>query len=65
MNVDIGTEAAQFLFWEHINGILVAVYLDGSPPVDHPGIVDVDAAADGKHLVWCVDVRGAQMTTYT
>jgi hypothetical protein len=25
MNVTIGTEAAEFLFWEHINGIFVVL----------------------------------------
>ncbi len=25
MNVEVWTEVAQFLFWEHINGIFVAV----------------------------------------
>jgi hypothetical protein len=25
VNVEIGTEAGQFLFWEYINGILVAL----------------------------------------
>jgi hypothetical protein len=26
MNVEIRTEAAQFLVWKHINGIIFAVY---------------------------------------
>ncbi len=26
INIDIGKEAAQFLFWEHINGIFGTVY---------------------------------------
>jgi hypothetical protein len=28
MNVEIGTEAAQSLFWEYINGIFDAMYRD-------------------------------------
>jgi hypothetical protein len=28
MNVEIGTQAVQFFFWEHINGIFIAVQED-------------------------------------
>jgi hypothetical protein len=31
MNVEIG--AAQFLFWEYINGIFVTVYCKASPAI--------------------------------
>ncbi len=33
INVAIGTEAAQFLFWEYINGIFVAVWVEASLPM--------------------------------
>jgi hypothetical protein len=33
MNVVTGTEATQFLLWEYINGIFVAVYVDTFKPV--------------------------------
>jgi hypothetical protein len=29
VNVEIGTAAAQFLIWEYVNGIFVAVYNGG------------------------------------
>ncbi len=44
MNVEIGTEVAQFLLWEYISGVFVA---------DQDTLVMKDSWREGRHiLVW-------------
>jgi hypothetical protein len=54
-NVEIGTQVTQFLFWEYINGIFVAVYayLGGGwmPGLEGKGAGELGPAAGGRGLV--------------
>ena len=40
MNMESGTEVAQFLFWEHINGIFVSVQTLPPPPPFQPTLTE-------------------------
>ncbi len=56
-DVEIAIEAAQFLFWKYINGILVAVWAETTPAYDGPGCVGgggEEGAQQPLQLVLCV-----------
>ncbi len=46
MNVEIGTEAGQFLFWESINGIFDAVLLCCCLPYSHCVVKNLTKACE-------------------